>query len=441
MKKQILLILSVFLFGLKAFPVEKEVLKFDNDVVFSTTSKLGDNGYLFQLIPYVRTKVVFDYRGPDLVKKWDLKMPEYSPKSTQIIASNDFQQVYYRQVLNFKGGKVIYNKITPDGALKTVELNSEDLDKGATKSMFCTDNYFFTLTVNEEKKNDVYRLHRFDHKTFTHKEILLDLPVDDKHVEYVYASFSGDNFYLVAKSSSPDVYSTYIVELDENGKLLNKLEITPDFGGEEVFGQDKSINFGGWHIISNNKYTENAFVDIVDNASYSGDIQNSKISSNFRQGIIYSTKGDIVVDKASNAIYFYGYTFKKNMFVYKYDLKGNFIWKFTQPMKVVAGKIYFTINMDNTVEFHEYKDKWILDSKGKLINQKDYNFTNANISFILQNEADKNPELKTFLESEDAQKQEEIKMWDTKEELILIGKKYSSSGLSTSKLNIFRFKK
>lgn len=437
MKKSLLLILSALLLSANVFSVEKEEIKFGKEVRFSLIRPLGD-GYVFPLVPvFLQTKNVFDYRGSNLEQKWSLELPPYCVRA---VPSNDLQQVYYRQEFS---GKVVYDKITVDGKIEAVELNDKDFDDGATKSMFCTDNYLYTLTVNDENKTDKYRLHRFDHKTFTHKVFPLDIPVDDKHVEYVYASFSGDNIFLVAKSSDPSSYSTTIVELDENGKLINKQEITPDFGGKEVFGISKDQNFGAlkFGIVYSNRFTENAFVDIVDNASYAGDIKASRLPSNFRQVTRYSLKGDIVIEKASNAIYFYGYTEDNKLYVLKYDLKGKFIWRYDEAVKSMNGFIHLDTKSKDKIVFCETRMNVTLDNNGKPIDRKQYDLAFAREYPVLQNEVDKNPELKSFLESKDAKNLEEIRVWNTKDELILICKKSSISGAAPKKVDIYRFKK
>lgn len=437
MKKTLLVILSTLLLSANVFSVEKEQVKLGKAIKFSSCCQLGD-GYLFPLVPYVATKTLFDCRSTNLQQKWEFELPEYSAKSIYMIPSNDFQKTYYKQELNFKSGKVIFNQISTDGKVKTLELKEKDFDKGATKSVFCTDNYLFTLTVNKENKKDTYRLHRFDHKTFTHKSILLNLPQDDKHVEYMYASYSGDNIFLIAKSDNKKSYSTLIVELDENGTLVNQLNISPDLGGEEVFGISKNQNLGKlkFGIIYTNRFTKYAYIDYVDNAS-------KKVNPVSK----YSQKGDVVIEKASNAIYFYGYTEDKNLYIHKYDLKGNFVWKYKQAVKEMSSGIH--LEAKDKVVFHELGMKITLDENGKVIEKKNYNFNIENsysypttLEFaMLHNEADRNPELKSFMESKEAKQQEEIKVWETKSELILVCKKKSGSGMNPKKLDIYRFKK
>jgi hypothetical protein len=217
-------------------------------------------------------------------------------------------------------------------------------------------------------------LRRFDHETFTYKEISLELPVFEDYTEYVISDYFGDELYLVAKSDVKKNLSYAIVTINSDGKVLNKMELKPHLSGEvgSYYSKKNTDNYG--------------FVDDIDNAAKDGDkTQYVFLKKNhpFRSDQQSSLRGAISIDKAHNAIYIYGFYEKDNkIFLQKYDNDGKMVWETSFKPKrsdenfittsLFVNKLYLNVLNDNTICLQDFDETFSVDGQGKLISKIEF---------------------------------------------------------------------
>jgi len=393
-KRLIFLTLSLVTILLLSYQVsQSQVVNFERDKAdeqpksheIRATLNLEDQGFILvigkELVNAPHQVYRFDAEGK-LVWKKTLES-EYGMNGTDVFIATPDNTFYSIQVDNERmyDKKTYVHQVSNDGTDRKFTIEGKEEFGKNLQAVFCDKDYLYFATtengderINRKKAAEKLILTRFDHKTMTSKSFRVNTPPilgDDKTSFWFYIGSHDDSKYFASKHVDTDMNKNEftVITINTSGEVKGNIKMSmtlgegkflrPCYAEERTWNDAKQITQLDYQLKLDAQY------------------RTSSANGTKRKGFLTerpTAYGQITYDKNNDAFLVYGLygpkPFKRigpvyeGSYVYKYDLKGQNVWKVQQPageqlMGLRAFRVDF-LPTDKTIEVQPLPDKRII---------------------------------------------------------------------------------